>query len=112
MHPEAGGAHLRFRPLAVDDAAAGGHPIDVARPDRLGIAQAVAMVDSAVEEVGHRRQADMRMGPHLHTAAGRHVHGTEMVEEDEGSDRAALDAGQHAADGEASPQIMSPPLDQ
>jgi hypothetical protein len=42
------------------------------------------MEDSAVEQVGHGGEPDMRMRPHLHAvAARRNVHRAEMVEEDE-----------------------------
>ena len=55
----------------------------------------------------------MRMRPHLHAvAARRHDHRAEMIEEDERPDHAALDAGQHAAHGEARSELVGAALDQ
>ena len=113
VHGEARALHLVLGALAVGDAASGGHPVDVARPDRLRIAQAVAMEDAALEQVGDGRQPDMRMRPHRHAvAARRHGHRPEMVEEDERPDHAPLHARQHAAHGEARSQFVGAALDQ
>src|SRR5512132_1829211 len=86
--------------LRVSYAATGRHPVDLARSDRLFRANAVAVHDLAREQIGDRRQADMRMRPHVDRAghARRHVHRTHMVEKDEGANRAPLSIWQHAPD--------------
>src|SRR3546814_1526446 len=71
-------AALAARPLealAVGDALARGHPVDLARPDRLLRADAVAMHDLAVEQVGDRREPDMRVRQDVQLVgdAGRQV---------------------------------------
>jgi hypothetical protein len=50
------------------DAAPGSHPVDFAGADRLHTAEAVAVQDLAVEQVGHGREADVRMRPHVEAA--------------------------------------------
>ncbi|RWA56195.1 hypothetical protein AU476_04380 [Cupriavidus sp. UYMSc13B] len=66
----AGGAHMLGRALRVHDAAPGCHPVDVARADRLVAAQAVAVDDLALEQVGDRGQPDMWMRAHVSAGAG------------------------------------------
>src|SRR4029078_3023241 len=66
VYGEASPLLLVLGALAVGDSAAGGQPVDVAGTDRLRIAQAVAMEDAALEQVGDGREPDMRMRPHLH----------------------------------------------
>src|SRR5688572_6066285 len=51
--------------LGMRDAAAGGHQIHLAGPDRLLGADAVAVHDLAVEEVGERGEPDVRMRAHV-----------------------------------------------
>src|SRR5688500_8915356 len=98
--------------LGVRDAAAGGHPVHLARPDRLLGADAVAMHDLAVEEVGEGGQADVRMGPYVYGArqAGGKVHRPHVVEEHERPDHAALGEGQHPADLESA-EVAAPLTD-
>ncbi len=55
-------AHLWWCALRVRDAAACSHPINGTGLDRLYGADAVAMNHPSFEEVGHRRQPDMRVG--------------------------------------------------
>ena len=62
-------AVLRRGALGMHDAAAGGHPVDLAGPDRHGGAEAVAVHDLAVEQVGHGGEPDMRMRPHVDALA-------------------------------------------
>ena len=83
------------------DAAPGGHPVDLAGPDRHRGAEAVAVHDLAVEQIGHRGEPDMRMRPHVHAGPGAEFHRAEMVEEDERPHHARLRARQRAADFEA-----------
>ena len=50
------------------------------------------MHDLAVEQIGHGREPDMRVRPHIHIAryAGRKIHGAHMVEENERADHPLL----------------------
>jgi hypothetical protein len=79
------------------DARAGRHPIDLARPDRLDEAQAVAVQDFALEQLGQDRQAYMGMGPHIHALAHRKDGQAQLVEENERPDHAPPWRGQVAA---------------
>src|SRR5580704_8294977 len=65
------------------DAASGRHPIDRAGPDRQRSAEAVAVHDLAVEQIGDGREPDMRMRPDVDAIAGAEYCRSEMVEEDE-----------------------------
>ena len=56
-----GAVGLSLRHLLVDDAAAGAHPLDVARPDDARVAQAVAVVDLAAQHVGDGLHAAVRV---------------------------------------------------
>ncbi len=56
MRPSRGAGHL-----LVHDAAAGGHPLDVAGADRPRVADAVLMVYLAREHVRHRLDAAVRV---------------------------------------------------
>ena len=87
------------------DAAPGRHPVDVARPDRLHAADAVAMQDLAFEEIGHGGEADVRMRPHVEPLARRQRHRPHLVEEDEGTDAALLRCRQRAAHGKAVAEV-------
>src|SRR5258705_551225 len=79
----------------------GGHPVH--GPGGYGghAAEAVAMHDLAVEQVGHGRKPDMRVRAHVDALAGAEFRRSHMVEEDEGTDHAALRRGQRAADRKA-----------
>src|SRR5262245_6815193 len=70
--------------LRMGDAATGRHPIDLARNDRLLGPDAIAMHDLALEQIGDRGQADMRVGTNvdLLADAGRELDRSHMVEED------------------------------
>ena len=96
-----GSAQLGRRALRVRDPAARRHPVDVARPDRLHRAEAVAVEDLAVEEIRHRREPDVRMRPHVEPLARREARRPHVVEEDERPDHLLRDRRQHAPDGEA-----------
>ena len=99
------GARRGRRALGMDDAAPGRHPVDRAGADRLDAAEAVAVQDLAVEEIGHRRQPDMRMRPHVQPLARAEFRRPEMIEEDERPEGAAFGEGQHAPHCEAVAQI-------
>ena len=102
----AGGAFGRRGALGVGDAAAGGHPVDVAGPDHLVGAQGVAVADRPVPEEGHRGQADVRMRTHVQATAGLEYHWPHVVDEHERADAARLQGGDGAADPEAVAQVM------
>ncbi len=91
--------------LGMGDAAPGGHPIHIARPDRLHIAEAVAMDDLAGEEIGHGGEPDMRVRPHVEAVPALEQRRSHCVEEDEGPDHAAVDERQHAAHLEAVTEV-------
>src|SRR5207237_5051233 len=93
------------RALRMHNAAPGGHPIDVARADRLHRAEAIAMQDLALEEIRHRGEADVGMRPHVEALARRERHGAHLVEEHEGAHRALARRGQHPAHFEAAAQV-------
>ncbi len=98
VHAVAGGALGRRRALGVDDTAAGRHPVDVAGPDHLVETEAVAVLDRTVEQIRDRGQADVRMRPHVHADAGRHLRGADVVEEHERPQVAPQDMRQEAGD--------------
>ncbi|MNH14314.1 hypothetical protein D3C79_739050 [compost metagenome] len=78
--------------------AASGHPADFTGLDPLIRAQAVLVLDLALEQVGESRQADMRMLADVHAAPGRVLGFEHVVEEHERPDTAALGRGQGAQD--------------
>jgi len=93
------------RALGVDDAAAGLHPVHRAGLDALHHAGGVAMHDCALEQVGERGQADVRMRPYVVIRAGLHGDRAEVVEEHERADGALRGLRQKAANGEAAAQV-------
>lgn len=52
---------ITLRHFLMQDAAAGGHPLQVARAQHALVAQAVAMLDGAGQHIGDRLDAAMRM---------------------------------------------------
>ena len=97
------GARL-FESLGMGDAAAGDHPVHFFGLDCLHHAHAVAMHDLAREQVGHRRESDVRMWTHVDglREAGGEVLRADVIEEDEGADHVPPRVRQHAPDFEAS----------
>ena len=98
--------------FGMGDAAAGGHPIDLARNDGLFGPQAVAMHDLALEQIADGGEADMGMRAHIDFARDScgQVHRTEMVEKDERPDVAPLRERQDAGDLEPA-KVFAPRLD-
>ena len=96
------GARL-LEALRVGDAAAGDHPVHFVGLDGLLHAHAVAMHDLAREQVGDRREADVRMRPHVDgfREPRREVFGPDVIEEDERPDHVPPRERQYAADFEA-----------
>src|SRR2546430_6678014 len=91
-------AQLRWRALRVRNAAARSHPIDGAGLDRLYGADAVAMNDASLEEIGHGRQPDMRVRTDIVVPEGLELLGTEMIEEKERPHGLPFRGGKKAAD--------------
>ncbi len=111
-HPElqapqarAVGAQLVGRALGVGDAAAGRHPVHLARTDGHDAAEAVAMQDRALEQVAHGGQADVRVRPHVQALAGAQAHRAELVEEHERAHGAPGGAGQRPVHEEAVAEV-------
>ena len=76
----------------------GGHPVHLAGIDGLEAAQAVAMKDLALEQIGDRGQADMGVRANIDAFARAEHRGTHLVPENEGPDHLALRRGQGPAD--------------
>ena len=95
--PAASRARLGRAPLGMGDAPARRHPVDVARPDRLQRAQAVAMQDLALEQVGHGGEPDMRMRTDVQASSQDELRRTHLVEEDERADHLLARRRQGAA---------------
>ena len=108
--PKSGLAWVRLAAvgaLGMGDAGAGGHPVDVAGHDRLVGAEAVAVQDLALEQVGDGGEADMRVRAHVEAASGEELAGAHLVEEDERADHLALARRQGAADLEAAEVVRA-----
>ncbi|MNC36596.1 hypothetical protein D3C75_851250 [compost metagenome] len=89
----------RVGAFGMDDAGPGGHPVDLAGTDGLGIAQIVPVHDLALEQIGQGRQADVRMRPHVYGVGARRELGRpHLVQEDEGADHGPGLEGQDAPD--------------
>jgi hypothetical protein len=89
----------------MNNAAARRHPVHLARPDRERGAEAVAMHDLAIEQIGDGREPDMRMRPHVEPGAGAEFSRAEMIEEDERSDHSRARRRQRAAHREAVAEV-------
>jgi hypothetical protein len=94
------------RALGMHNAASRRHPVDGAGLNALHRANAVAVQDGAVKQVGDRGQADVRMRPHVMAAAWLLRHRAEMVEEDERPHALAPGRGQQPAHHKAAAQVL------
>ena len=56
----------------MDDATTRGHQVDGAGLDHRVAANAVAMLDRALEQIGDGREVDVRVRAHIHALARRH----------------------------------------
>jgi hypothetical protein len=72
----------------MDDAAAGRHQVDRARLNHRMAADAVAVLDRALEQIGDRGEVDVRVRTHVHSPARREPRGPKLVDEDERADHA------------------------
>ena len=84
----------------VDDAAAGGHPLDVARFDGAVVADAVGVVDGAGEDVGDGFDAAMRVPGEAGEVVGGDVV-AEIVEQEEGVEIGGVAEAERAAEVDA-----------
>ena len=66
-----------------------GHPVDGAGLDALHGAQAVPVQHRALEQISDRREADVRMRPHVVVVLGPRGDRSEVIEEHERTDRLA-----------------------
>src|SRR3981189_1862466 len=89
----------------MDDATARGHPVDIAGPDRLHRAQAVAMQDLALEKVGDGGEPDVRVRAYVEALCRRERHRSHLVEEHERADAAPLGRRHRAAHLEAVAEV-------
>jgi hypothetical protein len=92
--------------FGMGDAAPSGHPIDVPRHDHLFRTERVLVIDRTRPEEGHRRQADMRMRPHVDTAPRFEYGRPHVIDEHERPHAAGLQAGHGAAHFEATAQVV------
>src|SRR3546814_11757537 len=72
------------------------HQVDLAGPDHLDIAQAVAVQHFTLYHPGECLQADVRMRPHAHSGPWFEYDGTGMIEKAPGADGALLARWQDA----------------
>ena len=75
------------------------HKVDRAGSNDSVGTDRIHMVDCALEQIGHGRQIDVRMGSDIHAFAGRELGGTKVIEENPRSDRARCALRQGAANG-------------
>jgi hypothetical protein len=100
LHAVQRAAVVARRLLGVRQPAPGGHEVELPWADDLLAAQAVAVQHLPVEQVGHGVQAGVRVRADVDAAVRFDGGRSEVVDEAPRADRAALAAGQHAADGE------------
>ena len=93
-------------PFRMHDTAAGDHPVDRARSNRLHGAEAVAVNDLAVKQVGDRGESDVRVWAHVQATTGAQYRRAHLIEEYKRPDHAALSAGQGAAHVKAIAKIV------
>ena len=82
----------------MDNPAARGHEVDRSGLDHRVAADAVAMLDRAVEQVSHGREVDVRVRADVHALAGREPRRPELVDEDERPDHRPLARRESAVD--------------
>ena len=87
-----------------------GHQVDLTGRDPLIGAKAVAVVQLALQQIGHRREADMRVGAHIDPLPGQKFRRTHLIEKDEGPDHPARMEGQDAPDLEPT-QVLAACVD-
>src|SRR3984893_4388881 len=83
------------------DAAPGRHPIHITGEDFLHCAEAIAVLQRAREKIGHRRERNMRVRPHVDAIPGRELRRTHVIEKNERPHHLASAGRQYAAHHEA-----------
>jgi len=76
--------------LGMDDPRTRRHPVHLSGPDGLDATQTVAMDDLAINQIGHGRETDMRVGLHGKTMTRLEHPWPQMIEEDERTDHTAM----------------------
>src|SRR4051812_44089493 len=76
-------ASLLSGALGVDDATACAHQVHGPGPDRDLGAEAVAVHDLAVEQIGDGSEPDMRVWAHVHAGADEELGRAHLIPEDE-----------------------------
>ncbi len=100
------GTGFRSGSLRMDDPPAGDHEVDFTRLYRLDHAEIVAMQDLAFEQVGDRRQVDMRMRTDVNPVTRCEFSRPGMVEKDKRADHFTLRCGQAAPDGKTAEILL------
>src|SRR5258708_6453737 len=111
VHEPTGRSQRWIGALGVDEAGALGHPVHLTRNDILAEGQIVAVVDLAVEQIGHRREADMRMRAYVDALPRLEVRWAHVVEEDEGTDHAPAGEWQDTPDLQPAAKVSAPAFD-
>jgi hypothetical protein len=93
QHGGAGRAHL-----GVGDSPAGGHQVQLARPDQGVVSRAVAVLDLAGEQPAHRLQLGVRVRRYGHAAGPRDRIGPVVIDEAPAADQRTLPLRQRAPD--------------
>src|SRR6202043_3548751 len=101
VHPA---VRITLRHLLVDDAAPGGHPLDLAGADRAAVADAVAVLHRAREDISDRLDPAVRMPWEAGQVIRRPVI-TEIVEQEERIELARVPEPERAA------QVHTRPLE-
>ena len=78
--------------------------------DLLADTQTVTVMDFAIEQIGDRRQADMRMRPDIDPLAGAEIGRSHVVEKDERTHHATSRERQHPANLQAAAEVLAPCL--
>jgi len=78
-------ARFRARSLGMCDASSSDHPVYGTRMNDLITAKTISVLEFSAVEVGHSRQADVRMGSHVDTFSGHEFGRTRLIKEDEWS---------------------------
>ena len=86
----------------MDDPTPRGHQVDRAGLDHCVAADAVAVLDRAVEQISDGGEIDVRMGADVHALAGREPRRAELIDEDERPDHRPLARRKGAIDLEIS----------
>ena len=106
VRPELEAVHLAARVarghLLVQDARAGRHPLHIPRPERAAVAEAVAMLDAAREDVGDRLDPAVGVPGEARAVVGRAV-AAEIVEEQEGVHPLGVAEAEGAVEAHARP---------